>query len=264
MNTTTLLTDLLSNMEQGNIIYIDSYGDRYKALEVVRTQSSYRVLNMTVNGYEPIGYKSMSATLKYIANTFDTIDYISSPYEFDNVQQYRNADGLIYRHYADMVTYLLTDRALTKHIEIHEERLSQVVNSTSDRYREYATRERQIIESMKKELATRKEAQSEPTTSDIIKQAIQDKELETTNEPNLAIYLIDGIYISGEFDCGSRGIDHNILLSDGITWKDLLTSGVIIVPETSTYISDTIIDELEGCEFTNLPTHSNHIVGFEN
>lgn len=105
---------------------------------------------------------------------------------------------------------------------------------------------------------------SEPTTIDIIKQAIQDEELETTNEPTQAIYLIDGIYISGEFDCGSRGVDHNILLFDGITWKDLLTSGVIIVPETHNYISDEPVEELDRRGYARMPLHSNHIVGFKN
>lgn len=61
---------------------------------------------------------------------------------------------------------------------------------------------------------------------------------ELTTDINQAIYLFkDGSMVSGEFDCGSRGLDHNCLLSQGFKDYNELhrATGVVrLVPETQT------------------------------
>lgn len=83
---------------------------------------------------------------------------------------------------------------------------------------------------------------------------------EVTTNIEEAIYIIDNIYINGEFDYGIRGLDHNALLGEGYTWLDLLSHGTVIVPENSTYISDNIVEELEVIGYTRLPLNDNHII----
>lgn len=87
-------------------------------------------------------------------------------------------------------------------------------------------------------------------------------ELAEGNGLEEAIYIIDELVIYGGFDCGYRGVDHNILKSDDVEWEEILSYGTLIVPETETYISDTIIEELEEIGYSNLPYSSNHITGF--
>ena len=78
-----------------------------------------------------------------------------------------------------------------------------------------------------------------------------------------AIYMIDEIIVYGGF-CGStRGVDHNILLLDGITWDNLLEWGIVIVPEIGTYISNYSIRELEQLDYIRLPLDDNHIAGYK-
>lgn len=61
-------------------------------------------------------------------------------------------------------------------------------------------------------------------------------ECETTTDPEQAIFqLIDGTLIFGDFDCGVRGLDHNVLAS--AFGKDIRALqaefGIIrLVPET--------------------------------
>lgn len=58
-----------------------------------------------------------------------------------------------------------------------------------------------------------------------------------TSNPWEAIFLFpDGEMMSGEFDCGRRGLDHNFLKSRlGKSWKEIHeeTGVVRLVPETS-------------------------------
>lgn len=93
---------------------------------------------------------------------------------------------------------------------------------------------------------------------------INDDYIQKTDNIHEAIYKIEGILIDGEFDYGSRGLDHNILKSDNITWTQILEYGIIIVPETNCYISNEIDQELEAAGFSRLPLDNNHIVGFKN
>lgn len=49
-----------------------------------------------------------------------------------------------------------------------------------------------------------------------------DPSLAEGNSDYELIYVIDDIKVYGAFDCGSRGIDHNILLFEGVEWSDVL------------------------------------------
>lgn len=94
---------------------------------------------------------------------------------------------------------------------------------------------------------------------------------ELTNElPYLAsgtdyeiIYQIDELNIYGDFDCGVRGVDHNILLFDDVSWDDILTFGTLVIPESQTYISNQPILFFESLGLIQLPLNNNHIVGFK-
>ena len=85
----------------------------------------------------------------------------------------------------------------------------------------------------------------------------------TTKNISESIYIIDGVYIDGEYDCGYRGLDHNALIGGGYGWVELLSNGVVIVPETLSYISDEIIEQLDQIGYDRLPLNNNHIVGFK-
>lgn len=65
---------------------------------------------------------------------------------------------------------------------------------------------------------------------------INDGDLETTSNINEAIAILsDGTLISGEFDCGIRGLDHNGLLDAGETWDSLHNCNIVrLVPESET------------------------------
>lgn len=78
------------------------------------------------------------------------------------------------------------------------------------------------------------------------------------------IYQIDGINVYGAFDCGSRTVDHNILLFDGIDWDDILNYGYLAVPETTTYISENPVALFDNLGYDRLPLNSNHITGYNN
>jgi len=65
---------------------------------------------------------------------------------------------------------------------------------------------------------------------------IESGDLETTSNINEAIAILpNGTLISGEFDCGIRGLDHNGLLDAGDDWDDLHNCNIIrLVPESGT------------------------------
>ncbi|MDT2874861.1 hypothetical protein ACQUD3_04385 [Lactococcus lactis] len=92
----------------------------------------------------------------------------------------------------------------------------------------------------------------------LLKMAIEEGEISETQNLNEAIYLIDDIKISGDFDYGVRGLDHNVLLLDDQNWVDILQWGTIIVPETSSYVSDKSISELEEIGYHAVPLVENH------
>ena len=77
------------------------------------------------------------------------------------------------------------------------------------------------------------------------------------------IYHIDGLNVYGAFDCGSRGVDHNILLFNGVNWDDILNFGCLAVPETAAYISQYPVDMFEALGYERLPLDNNHINGYK-
>ena len=77
------------------------------------------------------------------------------------------------------------------------------------------------------------------------------------------IYHIDGLNVYGAFDCGSRGVDHNILLFNGVTWHDILEWGCVAVPETEAYISDGPVSMFDKLGYERLPLNNNHIMGYK-
>lgn len=76
-----------------------------------------------------------------------------------------------------------------------------------------------------------------------------------------SIYHIDDLIIYGDFQDGYRGVDHNVLKFDDITWEQILTYGVLIVPEYKHYISDTVIQLFDELGYKRVPATENHIVG---
>jgi len=93
-----------------------------------------------------------------------------------------------------------------------------------------------------------------------VKDLIDELELHGTN-PYHIIYQIGDLKVYGQFDeFGTRGIDHNILKFNDITWEDILYYGTVVVPETQTYISDEEISDFEKLGYLRLPTNDNHII----
>ena len=78
------------------------------------------------------------------------------------------------------------------------------------------------------------------------------------------IYTIDGLNVYGAFEYGSRGVDHNILLINGVTWSDILEWGCVAVPETGAYISDGPVSMFDNLGYERLPLNDNHIMGYNN
>ena len=77
------------------------------------------------------------------------------------------------------------------------------------------------------------------------------------------IYKIDNLNVYGAFEYGSRGVDHNILLVNGIEWADILEYGCVVVPETATYISENPVEMFDALGYERLPLNNNHIVGYK-
>ena len=77
------------------------------------------------------------------------------------------------------------------------------------------------------------------------------------------IYTIDGINVYGAFEYGSRGVDHNILLVNGIEWADILEYGCLVVPETAAYISEHPVELFDALGYERLPLNNNHIMGYK-
>lgn len=78
------------------------------------------------------------------------------------------------------------------------------------------------------------------------------------------IYKLDELNVYGAFDYGSRGVDHNILLFNGVEWEDILEWGTLAVPETSTYISEDPVELFDALGYDRQPLYDNHIAGYNN
>ena len=98
---------------------------------------------------------------------------------------------------------------------------------------------------------------------DELKTYLKDGEFSETDDLNETIYIIDNLKISGDFDMGVRGLDHNSLIFDNQKWEDILTWGTVVVPETQSFISDKPIQELETHGFHSVPLNDNHIIKTE-
>lgn len=92
----------------------------------------------------------------------------------------------------------------------------------------------------------------------LLREAINDGELSEATHLDETIYMIDSLKISGEFDYGIRGLDHNSLIFEDYSWADILQWGTLVVPETTSYISDLPISELENIGYHNIPLVDNH------
>lgn len=55
---------------------------------------------------------------------------------------------------------------------------------------------------------------------------------------NEIIYIIDDVIVYGGFQDGIRGIDHNILKFDNVTWEEIFAYGILVVPEERVYYSE--------------------------
>ena len=93
-----------------------------------------------------------------------------------------------------------------------------------------------------------------------IKELVDELGLYGSN-PYEVIYQIGDVKVYGEFDeYGNRGLDHNILKSDDISWEQIIEYGTVVVPETQTYISDEEISDFEELGYLRLPINNNHII----
>ena len=93
-----------------------------------------------------------------------------------------------------------------------------------------------------------------------LKDGIRAGDYQVTNDLHQTIYQIDGINISGEYDSGIRGLDHNTLLDKDTKWEDILKWGTVVTPENNSYISDVKKPEFERAGFHNVPLNDNHII----
>lgn len=94
-----------------------------------------------------------------------------------------------------------------------------------------------------------------------IQMLLEEDETLTEGTDDEIIYEIDGIKIYGGYEYGYRTADHNVLLFEGVEWEDVIKWGVVVVPETETYISNDPIEKYDDLGYSKLPEHSNHLMG---
>ena len=85
---------------------------------------------------------------------------------------------------------------------------------------------------------------------DYINELIANNELQLTTNMNEAITILpSGSMISGEFDCGVRGVEHNQLLGYNDNHQKLLDLGItIIIPESNKMVlPNGTIKEVSQC-----------------
>ncbi|WP_336682874.1 hypothetical protein [Enterococcus casseliflavus] len=93
---------------------------------------------------------------------------------------------------------------------------------------------------------------------------IADEEINLTDNAKEAIFYTEEYgLISGDFDLGLRGTDHEVLKDDSFTWLDIMNAGTLIVPESKTYISNTNIEFLDLIGYEKMPFDNNHFVGYK-
>ena len=96
------------------------------------------------------------------------------------------------------------------------------------------------------------------TYKGLLQEMVDEDETMKYGNPEEVIYQIEDLTIYGSFDYGIRGVDHHVLLEDGVEWRNVLEWGTVVVPETQTYISDTTIDQFEELGYDREPLSENH------
>ncbi|MFQ7233357.1 MAG: hypothetical protein ACLRPU_00675 [Enterococcus hulanensis] len=94
----------------------------------------------------------------------------------------------------------------------------------------------------------------------MLQEMVDEDELMKFGDEDEIIYQIDNLTIYGGFDYGIRGVDHNVLLDDGVEWRNVLEWGTVVVPETRSYISNTEINRFKELGYERLPLLDNHII----
>ncbi|HHA5789789.1 TPA: hypothetical protein ACOBID_001830 [Enterococcus faecium] len=90
---------------------------------------------------------------------------------------------------------------------------------------------------------------------------LEEDETLAHGSPDEILYMLDNIVIFGGYELGNRSVDHNILEFDDVSWEEILDWGILAVPETKIYISDTKVPFFEELAYKRLPTNENHILG---
>ena len=94
-----------------------------------------------------------------------------------------------------------------------------------------------------------------------LNELLEEDETLTHGSPDEILYMIDNMVIFGGNELGNRSVDHNILEFDDVSWEEILDWGILAVPETKTYISDTMVPFFEELDYKRLPKNENHILG---
>ncbi|UJV65228.1 hypothetical protein L3K57_15595 (plasmid) [Enterococcus faecium] len=95
-----------------------------------------------------------------------------------------------------------------------------------------------------------------------LNELLEEDETLTHGSPDEILYMIDNMVIFGGYELGNRSVDHNILEFDDVSWEEILDWGILAVPETKTYISDTMVPFFEEeLDYKRLPKNENHILG---
>ncbi|EPM6858975.1 hypothetical protein ACTPGW_002601 [Enterococcus faecalis] len=82
---------------------------------------------------------------------------------------------------------------------------------------------------------------------------LDDEYMRQGNSDEEIIFLIDDLAVYGGFDMGIRGTDHNTLLFEGVEWEDILSWGVVAIPESKTYVSDEKVRRFEQLGYKRIP-----------
>ena len=90
-----------------------------------------------------------------------------------------------------------------------------------------------------------------------LNELLEEDQTLTHGSPDEILYMIDNMVIFGGYELGNRSVDHNILQFDDVSWEEIL----LAVPETKTYISDTMVPFFEDLDYKRLPKNENHILG---
>ncbi|MDO8155728.1 hypothetical protein EXW14_16210, partial [Enterococcus faecium] len=78
-----------------------------------------------------------------------------------------------------------------------------------------------------------------------LNELLEEDETLTHGSTDEILYMIDNMVIFGGYELGNRSVDHNILEFDDVSWEEILDWGILAVPETKTYISDTMVPFFE-------------------